>query len=294
MTNVIPFKLGRKARTYHPAVPHLSALRAGAPSSAPPASVNNTVGLPTDLGQMLNNTLGDCTCAGYYHALQVWSVAAGKACLTEPDGEVEALYEACGGYVPGDPSTDNGCVEQDVLQYLLNTGAPMAAGSPHKLLAFYEVDSRNLDDVRWTICDCALAYIGFEVPAYLMETLTAPGSVWGLPGEAGIPANADTTIEGGHCIILPGYQPAGNFAGISWGSAGYQLTPGFIGEFVDEIYGLLDGEYLLATGKTPGGLTIAQWQQQVKPLQILPPDQFRAQSRSDLQWQINLGVHVNF
>jgi hypothetical protein len=26
-------------------------------------------------GEMLNGQLGDCTCAAYYHALQVWSTA---------------------------------------------------------------------------------------------------------------------------------------------------------------------------------------------------------------------------
>ncbi len=65
----------------------------------PPAAVDYTKGMPTDLGMMLNDSLGDCTCAAYYHARQVWTFNTGKM-VTEPDGDVEDLYVKACGYDP--------------------------------------------------------------------------------------------------------------------------------------------------------------------------------------------------
>ena len=91
MPNATPhhFKLGRLLRTYDPRIPHLSALRAGQTPPTPPASIDYTKGMPANLGMMLNDTLGDCTCAAVYHAIQVWSFNALKKIDTEPDSDVE-------------------------------------------------------------------------------------------------------------------------------------------------------------------------------------------------------------
>ena len=96
------FKLGRLHRSYDPRIPHLSALLAGKTLPPPPAQVDYTKGMPTNLGMMLNNTLGDCTCAAVYHAIQVWTFNAtkGKSMETEPDSDVEKLYELACGYKP--------------------------------------------------------------------------------------------------------------------------------------------------------------------------------------------------
>src|ERR1700677_1036737 len=89
-------KLGRLHRTYDSRVPHMSALLAGQTLTPPPASADYTKGMPADLGMMLNDTLGDCTCAAVYHAIQVWTFNANdkKAAkmITEPDSDVEKLY----------------------------------------------------------------------------------------------------------------------------------------------------------------------------------------------------------
>lgn len=64
-------KLGRLHRTYDARIPHMSALVAGQTLPPPPPSVDWTSGMPRNLGMMLNDTLGDCTCAAVYHAIQV-------------------------------------------------------------------------------------------------------------------------------------------------------------------------------------------------------------------------------
>ena len=179
-TNPGAFKLGRLHRTYDPRVPHMSALLAGQTLTPPPASVDWTKGMPANLGMMLNDTLGDCTCAAVYHAMQVWSFNGAGQMVTQPDSDVEKLYIQADGYNPRVPGEGPGGNEQHVLTYLLQQGAPIGptGAASHKIAAFVEVDPRNLDDVKRTINDCGLAYIGFNVPQSVQPPGQPPPQVW--------------------------------------------------------------------------------------------------------------------
>src|SRR5580704_2277153 len=83
---------------------------------APPASADWSKGI-TEWGAMLNTEIGDCTIAACGHAVQVAGVNVGYTFEGEtlPDSVIEAKYSAWDGYVPGDPSTDNGGIILDVL-----------------------------------------------------------------------------------------------------------------------------------------------------------------------------------
>jgi hypothetical protein len=254
------FKLGRLLRTYDPRIPHLSALRAGQTLPPPPASIDYTKGMPANLGMMLNDTLGDCTCAAVYHGIQVWSFNALKKIDTEPDPDVEKLYILACGYNPRVGGEGPGGNEQHVLTYLLNQGAPVgpAGQGRHKILAFVEVDPRNVDDVKGTIADCGVAYIGFNVPAYLVPPPPAvPPAVWDVQ-------TSDASIVGGHAVVLAGYDANGARV-ISWGSY-YTMTWAFFAKYVDEVYAIADPDWVAKTGKTPGGLTIGELEVQMKAL----------------------------
>ena len=206
---------------------------------------------------MLNDTQGDCTCAGFFHAVQVWTFNTTGEMVTAPDSSVEGLYQRACGYVPGDENTDRGGVEQDVLTYLLNTGTAISPGdpAPNKLTAFYEVDPRNLDDVRRTIADCGVAYIGLNMPVYILQN---PTKIWDEPG-----TGDDTTIEGGHCVIQPAYDIADSiFKHISWGMI-LQMTEGFFLRSTDEVYGPVDADWINQIGTTPLGLSLGELEAQM-------------------------------
>jgi hypothetical protein len=252
-------KLGRNPRTYDPRIPHLSALLAGKQVAPPPPSVNYTTGMPSNFGMMLNDTLGDCTCAAFYHAIQVWSFKAQKQEQTEPDQDVEQLYIQACGYNPKQGGEGPGGNEQHVLEYILTKGAPFgpSAQSRHKILGFVEVDPRNLDDVKSTIDDCGVAYIGFNVPQNIMPPNADPPAVWTVD-----PSNSK--IIGGHAVVLPGYDAQGAIV-ISWGQL-YKMTWPFFSKFVDEVYGIADSEWVEAGGKTPAGMTVQQLEAQMQAL----------------------------
>ena len=258
------FRLGRTPRAFDPRIPHMSALLAAKQLPPPPASVDYSKGMPQDLGMMLNDTLGDCTCAAFYHAIQVWTFNAsdGKSIDTEQDDDVKKLYELACGYKPATPGEGPGGNEQHVLKYLLQHGAPCGVGKTrNKIAAFMEVDPRNIDDVKRAIDDCGVAYIGFQVPASLMPPGQEPPSVWTVD-----PSN--TKMVGGHAVVLPGYDANGARV-ISWGQY-YTMTWDFFAKYVDEVYGIADQDWVAATGKTPCNLTLAELEQQMEALREAP------------------------
>jgi hypothetical protein len=252
-------KLGRRRRTYDPRVPHMSAVLAGLCLSPPPASCDWTRGMPDNLGTMLNDTLGDCTCAAVYHAIQVWSFNAVGTIDTEPDDDVEQLYILACGYDPAAGGEGPGGVEQNVLGYLLNTGAPTgpAGRSRHKIAGFVEIDPRNTGDVKRAINDCGIVYIGFNVPQNILPQGGVPPAVWDVD-----PSNPPSV--GGHAVVLPGYD-ANGVKVISWGHY-YTMTWDFFARYVDEAYAIADPTWIETKGTSPGGLSLAEIEQQMQAI----------------------------
>jgi len=237
----------------------MSALMAGQVAT-PPASVDYTAGMPGELGMMLNDTLGDCTCAAVYHALQVWTFnAQSQGMDTEPDSDVEQLYINACGYDPNTPGEGPGGNEQTVLTYLLNTGAPVGptGADVHKIAAFVEVDPRNINDVKQTIFDCGVAYIGFNVPQFIVPTDAPSPAIWDVH-------HGNAKIVGGHAVVLAGYDANGARV-ISWGQY-YTMTWAFFAKYVDEVYAIADADWITAKGTAPCGMTLAQLESQMQAL----------------------------
>lgn len=250
-------KLGLKARSFNPTIPHLSAHLAGSVASPLPGSVDWTAGLPADLGPMLNNHLNDCSCAAFYHALQVWSFNATGSMDTEPDSNVQALYSAVSGYKASDAAPGPECNMQAVLTYLVKSGAPVGADGSgvNKLTAFLEIDHRNLDDLKRTIQECGVAYVGVNIPAYLVAGSMPP--VWDLE-------HHNTKIIGGHAIAAAGYDSQGVKA-ISGGRL-HTVTWAYLTRYTHEAYAVADASWMSAKGTSPAGLTMAQLEQQMQGL----------------------------
>jgi len=207
---------------------------------------------------MLNDTLGDCTCAAFYHALQVWTFNTGTM-DTEPNADVEKLYELACGYRPSEGGEGPGGNEQHVLTYLLKHGAPTGpeGQTRHKIAAFVEVDPRNTADVERSIYNCGVNYIGFNVPQYIVPTNGTPPAVWDVE-------HTHTNIVGGHAVVLAGYDANGARL-ISWGNY-YTMTWAFFAKYVDESYAIADASWITSKGTSPAGLTLAELEQQMKAL----------------------------
>ena len=245
-------KYGRLPRAHDPRVPHLSAYLAGKPTVATPTVIDWTKGMVADLGMMLNDTYGDCAEAAVYHARQTWTLNAAGIETTESDAMVERLYALITGFDPNNQASDQGTVLQQLLAYWLNAGAPIGDGSTtEKLIAWFEVDPRNFNDVFRTIAECGGAYVGMWVPSDVTMAIANGNpvpSIW-----TGSP---DPTA--GHCVWVPAYNRTIDQLTIeSWGSK-YAISRGAWAECVEECYALFDPSWIAATGKTPFGMTRAE------------------------------------
>lgn len=252
-------KLGKQPRIYNPGVPHMSSLLKIGQKIQYPESIDYAKDMKDDLGMMLNDQLGCCTCASYYHAMQVWSFHTNKTdgMITQPDANVLQLYKESCGYNPNKPLTDQGGIMQNVLIYLLNTGAITGWKSEthHPIRSFVEVDTRIIEDVKHAIYDCGALYIGFNVPSHLLEN-GEPSDVWKY--------KKNSTIIGGHAITLTGYDKK-TFSLISWGKK-YKMTHEFFLKHVDEAYAICDIDWFTETGKSILGLSIKDLELQMKEL----------------------------
>ena len=171
--------------------------------------------------------------------------------LTIPDEKVVELYEKACGYNPTEGGEGPGGIEQNVLSYLHNVGAPRVDHPPHKLAAFFEVDVHNADHIKAAIYECGVLYIGFEVPAYIMNPDNSAQDVWEVK------TDGDQSNLGGHAVIIVGYNPTG-LKVISWGRQ-YTMTWDFFKKYTDEAYALIDIDWFDYNKQTsPLGMSLEQ------------------------------------
>ncbi len=256
--------LGRLPRAHNPHIPKLHNLLAAAPPPPAPASIDYTIGLPADLGMMLNNTLNDCSCAAFYHARQVWTFNATGKLLDIPDTHVKLLYQQACGYDPTQPGPGPGGCCQLVLKHLLQHGAPCGTKiiEHEKIAAFVEVDHCDIPAVKHIVADTGVCYVGLSVPQWLIPVDQPVPAVWDYN------PSADNQPVGGHAVILAGYDDT-TLRVISWGQL-YTMTWNFFLAFVDEAYAIVHRPWIDAKRNTPGRLPPDQLAAAMLPLLTAP------------------------
>lgn len=209
---------------------------------AVPSSVDWTEKMSFPAGQMLNDELGDCTCAALGHAIQVWTANASTE-VTVPDSAVLAAYEGACGYNPNDQSTDQGGIELDVLNYARTTGV-----GGYKIDAFASLQPENRDHIKLAIDLFGLAYIGVALP------VTAQGQdEWTVA--LGAKDDATPGSWGGHAVIVPAYDAHG-LTVITWGEK-KRMSWDFWDVYCDESYALLSKLWAPAGANAPVGFNYA-------------------------------------
>ena len=206
----------------------------------PPISCDWTKGI-AEWGMMHNDTLGDCTCAGRGHGIQVWSANLGKE-VTISDADVLTSYEQWCGYDPNDPATDQGGIELDILNDWKKKGLKLDG---HTLLAFANSSVSNVTELKQAISIFGGLYIGMNVPCFIMNDIP---QLWDVVAD-------DGGIDGGHCVWVCGYD-ASTVTFISWGSI-YKMTWAYWHKYVDEAHCLLSPDWLAANG-APSGFNLVQ------------------------------------
>lgn len=197
------------------------------------------------LPMYLNDQLGCCVEAAAAHMIQQWSYYANN--YVQPgDADVLKAYEDVGGYVPGQPNTDNGTDMLQFLQYWQNTGL-----GGHKILAYMAVDWTNELEVQDAIELFGNLYVGIGLP------VTAQGqNDWTVPDGGVYTDNGAPASWGGHCIPFVARSPL-TATCITWGTT-LKASHNFLADYMDEAFVVLSAEWILANGLSPSLLNLPQ------------------------------------
>ena len=220
MTDRIVGKLG-KLDPKRPSGLHMLAFYQSNP--LPPAPESVVVPSVPNWGMLGNDKYGDCTFAGIVHARMANAAFLGITESFPADSEVEQAYL---NYTNGQ---DAGAVEADLLKFWQSNGL---FGT--KLAAFAPTDHADLDELRSVIASYGLVYIGVKLPVTFQDQFIQ-NQPWDLTGTP-----ADNQIEGGHCIILVGYDKD-HVQCITWGKV-QQITWRWLQSYMEESWALITPE----------------------------------------------------
>jgi hypothetical protein len=226
-------------------------LKRGVP--APPVTWDYQHRAKKSLAQMYgNDTLGDCVIAGMGHEVGVFTGNGSPNEVILTMEQIIALYSAIGGYVPGDPSTDNGCDEVTALNYWIQKGCPIGA---NQIDGYIAVNPADPVEYRTALYLFESLFFGLELPdAWVNPFPSQSGFVW---DEAGAP-----DPDNGHCVVGVGYNTQGVIVG-TWGMTGL-MTDKALQYYLAEaqggqLFSVLSQESIRkATQKSPVGFDWSQ------------------------------------
>jgi hypothetical protein len=248
----LTFRLGRKRPVARcPRFSLHNYLMRGLP--APPATADYSKPAAAALANVYcNDTLGDCVIAGIGHVVGVLTAGATGSPFVYTNDQIIQLYSAIGGYVPGQPSTDQGCDEQTALNYWENNGAP--AGS-HRIAGWLSVNAADPTEYRAALWLFENLYFGLELPdAWINPMPAESGFTWNAAG----PADPNN----GHCVVGIGYTAQGVTID-TWGMTG-TLTDKAIAKYGTqdshgEVYTVVSQDAISqASQKAPNGFDWSQ------------------------------------
>ena len=186
MTDRIVGKLG-KLDPKRPSGLHMLAFYQSNP--LPPAPESVVVPSVPNWGMLGNDKYGDCTFAGIVHARMANANVLEISEQFPDDTEVEQAYL---NYTNG---KDVGAVEADLLNYWKNNDI-----FGKKLSAFAPTDHADQDELRSVIASYGLVYVGVQMPGVAQQQFIN-NQPWALTHTP-----ADNQIEGGHCVVIVGYD----------------------------------------------------------------------------------------
>jgi hypothetical protein len=192
---------------------------------------------------MLNDTLGDCVIAAKGHLIILFTTLTGlHRTIVLPDNTILAGYEAVGGYVPDDPSTDNGCSMLAGAQYYRSVGF-----GGHRISAYAAVHPNDEATVQVAVNLFGACDMGFRVPQSAMDQFDA-GEPWTVvPG---------SPIVGGHDVPIVAYDRTEDmYWCVSWARI-QPMSGAFFRKYCDEAYAYLSPDWVFA-GSAPNHYRLA-------------------------------------
>ncbi len=191
----------------------------------------------------MNDKIGCCALATASHQIRAWSANSpngGEVHLT--DADVLEAYKSVGGYRPGRPFSDRGCVELNVLRYWRTHGI-----GGHKIGAFVGVSPKNRESIKDAIWLFGGLYTGFALPRSARTQ-----TVWDVP-LGGAVGSGSRNSWGGHAVPILQADARGVTC-VTWGAL-KRLSWAFVEAYMDEAYAIISQDFL-DDGKSPSGFDL--------------------------------------
>lgn len=222
-------------------------------SSLPPAPASvdySAKATPVLQDTMGNDQLGDCVIAAGGHIVGVETGNAG-ALFHATLAQIVAQYSAITGYVPGDPSTDNGTSLVQALDYWVQHGFPNGT----KLMGYVSVNAADKAELASAVYLFENLLLGLDLPdAWVQPFPSGDGFTWDVAG----PQDQNN----GHCVMATGFGPSGLTID-TWGMLG-DMTWAAVQTYCSanvggEMYVLLTPDQIgKAQTKAPNGVAWSQ------------------------------------
>jgi hypothetical protein len=232
LSRLSQYKLGKTAPKHDPRTLRLADYLHSTTLPVPPG-VKEYASKVATWPMMMNDTIGDCTCAAAGHMIEQWTTYASQA-FVPTDEQIVAAYSAVSGYDPATGDNDNGAALTDVLKLWRTKGI---AG--HKIMAYASLEPTNHSQVEDSLYLFGNVYIGLALP------LSVQGQkVWSVPA-SGPEGDAAPGSWGGHAVPVVAYDHRG-LTVVTWGAL-QTMTWYFFETYCDEAYAVLSQDWIEKT-----------------------------------------------
>jgi len=177
--------------------------------------------IPTPM--FANDKYGDCVIAGRGHQTLRFEHLEQGGVLPITDADILKEWRLENG------NTEDGLYILDSLK-LWRTAGWRAAGKTYKIRAFAEVNPKNAEEVRATICNDIGIMTGFALPDSCIDEFNR-NKYWTNTSQEPNPYN-------GHCVLIVGYSKQ-YLACITWAKR-QKMSWKFFQKYCDEAYGVID------------------------------------------------------
>jgi hypothetical protein len=210
-----------------------------------------------------NDAVGDCVIAAEFNFM------AGSAALTCQNLKLTregalADYGAITGYDPATGANDNGTDPNDALKFWSH----LPVGDPRKVLAYAEVNLKDLEEVRSAIQIFGGIYLSLAMPKSAQAQV---GGVWDVDWWPE-PWDAIPGTWGGHQVEWPYLDMRGSKLGIevaTWGAM-QAMTAAFLDKYATAGRVRVTAQLVAETGLSPAGLNLEQLLFDAASLQAAP------------------------
>lgn len=236
MVTFVPGRLPPHQEDTHPRLKLGPFLTAALPAPPPAVDWYSHV---SDWPMYLNDQLGCCTESMVGHKIENASTYGTGSTVAITDNDVLAAYERVSGYKPGDPSTDNGAVLQDVYGDWRKVGV-----GGHHATVFAQVKVHNLAEVKQAVAAFGAVGLGITVTKSMMDDFDA-GRPW---------MRASGPQLGGHAVPVVGYDAVQVFV-VTWGRV-QPMSWGCFQQVTEEAWVAVLPEWFDSAGADPEGLDL--------------------------------------